>query len=136
MALGTLAVNLTARTAVFEKNQPETLQEILCQGGNGYSPEAREYGFEVWQALQNPYSPDSERGHRELDCYADTWERAVALGLPPPELARFRESSLADAARIAKNRARHKTPEKLWRGIIKKKLNARKAKNGLAADAV
>ena len=90
--------------APSELKNTEMLGDIAKKILHRYSPEAKEFGFEIYRALELPWEPTSEEGKRELGCFASAWQKAAGV----PGIDELRERAIAEARKIAKRRQNRK----------------------------
>lgn len=85
---------------------PSTL-EIEKKILHRYTPQSKQFAFEIYQALALPWDPTSEMGRRELGCFASVWEKIAGwgnAGIPMEVIAELRDRAISEAKKIAKRR--------------------------------
>jgi len=92
-----------------------------------YNPAAKQFAFEVYEALKLPWDPTSEQGKRELGCFASIWEKAVGwqnAGIAMTMIDELRERAIAEARKIA-NRRQNRKKGAVFCVVFKRLLSAR-----------
>lgn len=98
-----------------------------------FNPDAKQFAFEVYQALKLPWDPTSEMGRRELGCFASVWQKVAGwknAGIPLPVIDELRERAIAEARKIAHRRQNRKKGA-VWCFVFKRIVAAK----GVAARA-
>ena len=95
---------------------PQHIGDILSR--SSYDVDCKDFGYQIYQALQVPHDPASLPGRQELGCLASAWQKARTSGIPPPWLDKLRTRAIAEAQKIGRRRNRYQRPERLWRHIF------------------
>jgi hypothetical protein len=105
------------------------LGRVVAGSAAGYAIRADEFADEIFALLRAPFDRDSREGQRERENYRAALLDAVDAGLGPGQMDELIAKARTDAAAIAKHRKRHYTrggsPEKYWRFLFNKHLDAR-----------
>ena len=75
-----------------------------------YNPEAKQFAFEIYQALELPWELQSEMGRRELGCFASAWQKVERSD-------ELRARAITEAKKVAKRR-QNKKKGAVWVGIF------------------
>lgn len=109
---------LTVRSAApSELKNTEKAGDIAQQILHRYSSEAKEFGFEIYRALELPWDPTSEEGKRELGCFASAWQKIGNI----PGKDELRDRAIAEARNIAKRKQNRKKGA-VWCTVFKNLL--------------
>jgi len=81
-----------------------------------YNPDAKQFAFEIYQALKLPCDPTTDEGKRELGCFASVWQKVT--GIPPPVFDELRERAIDEARKIA-NRRQNRKKGAVWCTVFK-----------------
>lgn len=114
-------------TAPSELKNTGRLGDITKKILHGYNPDAKQFAFEIYQALKLPWNPTSDEGKRELGCFASVWEKAVGWqnkGIPMEVIDELRARSIDEARKIARRRQNRKKGA-VWCVVFKNLLAAR-----------
>lgn len=103
-----------------ELKNTEMLGDISKKILHRYSPEAKEFGFEIYRALEPPWDPTSEQGKRELGCFASAWQKVGDI----PGKDELRSRGIAEARKIAKRRQNRKKGA-VWCTVFKNLVAAK-----------
>jgi len=98
-------------TAPSELKNTGRLGEIAEKILHRYNPQAKEFAFEVYKALELRWDPMSEQGKRELGCFASVWQKLAGwqnAGMPLPVINEIRQRAIDEARKIAKRRQNRK----------------------------
>lgn len=82
-----------------------------------FSQRAKDFGFEIYQALRIPYKPTGLNGRRELIAISNNWMRAESYGLNSKELDYLWNKSIKEAKEKGNtrfNKRYRKSPEAAW----------------------
>lgn len=97
---------------------------------HSYAIRADDFGAEIFALLQCPMDRESLDGRRELGNFKAALLGAIDAGLSPGQIEECIGKAKADAGRIGRNRRRHYTnggtPERYWRFLFGKHLDARR----------
>lgn len=114
---------------------PQAIGSIIAGIQHRYSPDAKAFAADVFEALQLNCQPDSIQGRRELGCFASLWMDALRSGIPPPELDRLRGRAVSEAKRLRRYwRNRPGKIQAVWCKVFGDMV--KKAKNGIQCNAV
>jgi len=98
---------------------------------HGYALRADDFASEIFALLRCPMDRESLDGRRELGSFRAALLAAVDGGLSPSQIEEIIDKARADAGRIGHNRKRHYanggTPERYWRFLFGKHLDARRS---------
>ena len=89
-----------------------------------YSSDARDFGGEIYLALELRFAPTSTQGRRELGCFGSLWERVKVAGLPPAALAELRSRAVLEAGKLAKRKSQCKNRSAVFCHIFARLVNA------------
>ncbi|MBN2180377.1 MAG: hypothetical protein JW715_00575 [Sedimentisphaerales bacterium] len=111
------------------RSEPQHIGDIAAGMMHKYSPDAKSFAGDVFQALQLACKPDSVQGRQELASFASIFMDASYSGLSPPALDALRERAIAEAKRIKKNwKSRQGKPAAVFVDVFKKMVNKAKTK--------
>ncbi len=83
-----------------------------------YNPDAKLFSLEIYQALKLPWDPTSEKGKRELGCFASMWQKAWRNKASMEAIDELRERAIAEARKIACRR-QNKKKGAVWCHVFK-----------------
>jgi hypothetical protein len=127
---GRLPVKFSVPSTSIKQTEPQKLFNIAQGILHRYSPEAKSFASDVFEALQLSCHPLSKQGKREAASFASIWMKAEYAGLSPPALAQLRERAIAESRRIIKNwNNRQGKPAAVFCDVFAKMLSKAKIEN-------